>query len=292
MHRHEQAFLHDLEIRLSDLGIALELECFGLGTPRRLSTYLQEKDAVLPDMIVSTDLEVFENKALYERLEEDLLPAGEMLETKPSIAESSIAANSKLLPYLIIPMACCYKQELCIPHELGELIEVGIPTIMGGYNNSGATSIVKALWSEFGQDAIERYARTSQVADMPIQSFHAVRQGSERVSICPLLYAKRADNEVLRMHYPTPGAPALPSYIAARQSIDPDVAGCVMEEMRDPEFMRSFAENASIEPCAKGSVDERTCAEHELQFLYPNQAWFDAVDSQSFFELFNSIERV
>ncbi len=61
LHRQEKAFLEDLAQRLRGDGIRLEVRYFGLGYPEHMSEYLARPDAILPDLIVSADLEVFED---------------------------------------------------------------------------------------------------------------------------------------------------------------------------------------------------------------------------------------
>ena len=58
LHRQEKAFLEDLAQRLRGDGIRLEVRYLGLGYPERMSEYLARPDAILPDLIVSADLEV------------------------------------------------------------------------------------------------------------------------------------------------------------------------------------------------------------------------------------------
>ena len=61
LHRQEKAFLEGLAQRLRKDDIQLEVRYFGLGYPEHMSEYLARPDAVLPDLIVSADLEVFED---------------------------------------------------------------------------------------------------------------------------------------------------------------------------------------------------------------------------------------
>ena len=62
LHRQEKAFLQELAGRLHREDIELEVRFFGLGYPEHMSEYLARPDAVLPDLIVSADLEVFEDQ--------------------------------------------------------------------------------------------------------------------------------------------------------------------------------------------------------------------------------------
>ena len=65
LHRQEKAFLDGLTQKLLSDGIQLEVRYFGLGYPEHMSEYLARPDAVLPDLIVSADLEVFEDPDIF-----------------------------------------------------------------------------------------------------------------------------------------------------------------------------------------------------------------------------------
>ena len=69
LHRQEKAFLDGLAQRLIADEIELEVRHFGLGYPEHMSEYLARPDAVLPDLIVSADLEVFEDPRYFLQIE-------------------------------------------------------------------------------------------------------------------------------------------------------------------------------------------------------------------------------
>ena len=74
LHRQEKAFLEGLAQRLRKDDIQLEVRYFGLGYPEHMSEYLARPDAVLPDLIVSADLEVFEDPLIFSKLQPELYP--------------------------------------------------------------------------------------------------------------------------------------------------------------------------------------------------------------------------
>ena len=69
LHRQELQFLNEIREELRKDNIDLDITCFGLGYGRHMSDYLREEDSVLPDLVVSTDLEVFEDERIWNRLE-------------------------------------------------------------------------------------------------------------------------------------------------------------------------------------------------------------------------------
>ena len=59
--------MQELAGRLHREDIELEVLFFRLGIPGAYVEYLARPDAVLPDLIVSADLEVFEDQAIFPR---------------------------------------------------------------------------------------------------------------------------------------------------------------------------------------------------------------------------------
>ena len=70
LHRQELQFLNEIREELRKDNIDLDITCFGLGYGRHMSDYLREEDSVLPDLVVSTDLEVFEDERIWNRFRE------------------------------------------------------------------------------------------------------------------------------------------------------------------------------------------------------------------------------
>ena len=89
LHRQEKAFLQELAGRLHREDIELEVRFFGLGYPEHMSEYLARPDAVLPDLIVSADLEVFEDRAIFSKMEPELYPAADWVSLRESPAPVS-----------------------------------------------------------------------------------------------------------------------------------------------------------------------------------------------------------
>ena len=58
-------FLEEVKQALLQYDIELNVTYFGMGYPEHMSEYLYKKDAVLPDIIVSADLEVFEDSRIF-----------------------------------------------------------------------------------------------------------------------------------------------------------------------------------------------------------------------------------
>ena len=86
LHKQEKIFLTNLKERLKKEGIQLEVRYFGLGYPEHMSDYLAREDAILPDIIVSADLEVFEDRRIFQKFERDLYPARNWVKLRKNTA--------------------------------------------------------------------------------------------------------------------------------------------------------------------------------------------------------------
>ncbi len=105
LHRQELQFLNAIREELRKDNIDLDITCFGLGYGRHMSDYLREEDSVLPDLVVSTDLEVFEDERIWNRFREHgLLPLKEFFPVKDIPELGGLKKASALLPYLAIPL--------------------------------------------------------------------------------------------------------------------------------------------------------------------------------------------
>ena len=104
LHRQEKAFLEDLAQRLWGDGIRLEVRYFGLGYPEHMSEYLARPDAILPDLIVSADLEVFEDLRIFSKFKSDLYPAADWIPLRQSPMLNAVQRSPCLLPFVSIPL--------------------------------------------------------------------------------------------------------------------------------------------------------------------------------------------
>lgn len=68
-----------------------------------MSEYLARENAVLPDLIVSADLEVFEDARLMEKLRPTLHQSRDFVPLADSAALSCCERGAALLPILAIP---------------------------------------------------------------------------------------------------------------------------------------------------------------------------------------------
>lgn len=288
LHKHEKAYLDNLILSLKAKEINLEVTYFGIGYPYRLSEYLSKADCITPDIIVSTDLEVFEDNSIYSKFKNNLYALKDYFEIKKEVLSSSLYFDEKLLPFLVIPLVFSYNNNYTGPTDsIESIIYSNAKTLIGGINNSGAKSIIKAIWSEYGKDSAIKFLKNTTMLNMPIQSFNDVKNGSSKLAITPSIYAKRANNKDLFLNYPKDGAIALPSYIAASKSLDEGTMLEVLNSLTSVDFCNSFVQSASLFSCINGTEDDYLVKENSYKFLYPSNQWLNTVSTNEFFELYN-----
>ncbi|MCC0681251.1 hypothetical protein IC218_13320 [Clostridioides sp. ES-S-0005-03] len=288
LHKYEKNYLDNLIMSLKEKDINLEVTYFGIGYPYKLNEYLKKTDALIPDIIVSTDLEVYEDKNIYSKFSSNLYPLSNYFNIKSEIKSSSIYFDERLLPFLVIPLVFSYNQNYKgLIDSIKNVIDTDTKTVIGGINNSGAKSVVKAIWSRYGKEYVERFLSNSTILDMPIQSFNDVKNGSDRLAITPSIYAKRANNKDLFMSYPDDGAIALPSYITASKSLDEKTMLEVLKSLVSKEFCNSFVKSASLLSCIYDTIEDSLIKDNQYKFLYPSKKWLDTVTTEEFFEVYN-----
>lgn len=247
LHNFEKRFLSEACERLAQRGIELRVTFFGMGYPHHMSSYLRQDDAVAPDIVVSADLEVFENARIAEKLGA-CHPCASWAPLKDTAAVRASLRGERLLPFVIIPMTA-YGKVSCCETTFPEAIR-RMRVAFGGVDNSAAKTVVKAVWQRYGEAAARDALERCLVADMPIQAFQAARQGVADVSVAPSLYGLRADGIDRIQSVFAEGPLLLPTYFCARESIDEQTARIVCEEVMAQELIDFYTRNGDLIACS------------------------------------------
>ena len=249
LHRQEKAFLEKLAQALRAEDIELTVRYFGLGYPEHMSEYLAKPDAILPDILVSADLEVFEDARLFGRLSPTLYPARSFVPLRDSAA---------------LDKSLCEMDGLCV----------------GGVNNSAVKTVVKTLLSRDGEDATARFLAQANVSDMPIGAYQQVRMGAGRTALVPSLYALRADGGQTHLVTPQGGPLLIPSYFAARTSIPESIARRIANAIFCQELCDFYAANGDL--LVFPACTTLTSHQEGDRYLAPAQDWLAHYDPAAF----------
>lgn len=284
LHKQEKIFLERLSGRLKAEGIVLEVRYFGLGYPEHLSEYLARADAVLPDIIVSADLEVFEDSRIWQKFKRHLYPAAAWVPQRQGPALDAVRRGAELLPVLSIPLVYYTRNPVhCAGKQLPEITGLAF----GGINNSAGKTLVKAVWSRYGRAAAQCLLQGDTVSEMPVGAFQRVRMGQYITALVPSLYALRADQNSSFLLQPEEGPLLIPSYFCALNSIPEDVARRTAEEILGPELCNFYVEQGDLilyPACTKGRSQQEGA-----RCFTPAADWFDAVSPEEFYALYGAM---
>ena len=98
-----------------------------------MSEYLARPDAVLPDLIVSADLEVFEDRAIFSKMEPELYPAADWVSLRESPCSGRRAAGRQTPARGGHPSGLLYR-------ELGICEQMRLPD-WDGLASAGSTTL-------------------------------------------------------------------------------------------------------------------------------------------------------
>ena len=281
LHRQEKLFLEQLAQKLQPQGIELDVHYFGLGYPQHMSEYLAQPDAVLPDMIVSADLEVFEDPRIYQKLQPDLYPVQNWVPLRDVASLAQVQRAPELLPVAAIPLVYYTRTpEKCRGLRLTE--QTGLA--FGGINNSAVKTVVKYAWQAYGKQAAADLLAHSLVTDMPIGAFQAVRQGQADTALCPSLYGLRADGKTTFLCIPQEGPVLIPSYLCARKSVPEDVARQIANEILCRELCDFYAANGDL--ILYPACTTKHSQQEQPPFACLEQSWLQTLDPAEFYRLY------
>ena len=283
LHRQEKLLLRQAAEALRNRGIEVEFHFFGIGYPQHMNEALREKDAEWPDIIVSADLEVFEDSRLRSRLEGELYPLRKRFPMREGLPWELLLKDEGLLPFCGIPLVL-YGKGPDFDFEPSILQAEGLS--FGGINNSAVKTIVKAVWSRYGKAAAEQLLRSSLVREMPIDAFRAAQKGEARCALVPSLYSLRADGEESRMCRLSEGALLIPSYVCARKTIPEETAYTVLDTIISSAFADFYAANGDL--LVFPDVTGLHSRQEGGRIFVPDADWLASYEPKEFYELYCS----
>ncbi|MGL5434862.1 MAG: ABC transporter substrate-binding protein [Lachnospiraceae bacterium] len=290
LHKQELIYLNQIREHLLKEDIDLQITCFGLGYGSHMSDYLRREDSQLPDIIVSADLEVFEDRRIFERFRSSLHPITKWFPVKDTEDVPKLLRDQHLLPYVAIPLVFYGDKNRCAsaqPLALLEAVQKDLTFAFGGIKNSAAKTVVKTIMERYGEDAAASLLTSSQITDMPIQAFHQVRMNKADLALVPSIYALRADEQTTSVFCPSDGAVAIPSYICVRNTIDEYTAKAVISRLTAPEICNFYVQNGNLISCAEGTQENTWLRGHNVSLQLPSWEFIRELDPVLFYKLYN-----
>jgi ABC-type lipoprotein export system ATPase subunit len=279
LRKREEAFL-------AEYGAGLEITYFGLGTPRklreRITRDLEESGGVKADVIVSTELDIFQDKRLLrgKNLFEPIdFPSG------PFIDRAAISADPCLAVALVLPMVIaaapsipsCPRtlRELCEPRYKGKIV-------LGGRDTAAGRSVVMTLWYLYGEKAARSFMDNAVFTAIPAAARHGIVRGAYPVGILPSALCGSG----VRVVFPADGAPAIPAFVAvsqaASQTASPEAARRFLGILFGERMQTFYAERAFAIP-AQGRLSPLLYPDGAPPaYVYPPVEWLDRFDMEHF----------
>lgn len=282
LHKQEQQHLKQVQALLKEKEIDLQITYFGLGAEWRMEEYLRQEDAVIPDMIVSTDLEVFEDYRIYDMLKENLYEIADWVPIKKQKCYQRFCQDKRLLPFIAIPFMFYSTQKDCDTFAVRDFVTK--PLAFGGIDNSAVKSVLKATWCEYGFEVANAIGEQGIVKQMPIQAMKAVTTGEAQTALVPAVYALRADNEEKFAAVPTDLSIAIPSFVTMSKAIEEDVAKIVLETLITVDFCNLLVKSGNLVGCLEGSDTVEQFDSEEKDLYYPRKTWFEQVEIEKFYK--------
>lgn len=286
LHNQEKIYLEALKNQLLSLDIDLCIRCFGLGYPEHISDYLKREDAILPDLIVSSDLEIFEDSRIYnQKMEAQLYPAADWFSLKEGPMLEAVWKSEKLLPFLAIPLMAYSRKNRQL--SLLELLKEEVT--FGGIKNSAAKAVLKTIWDKYGKDTAKEFGLHASITDMPINAFQRVRTGQSQTAIVPSIYAMRADQQTTYQMFFKEGIFVLPTYICAFQSGEEAVLRQVLELLLTADFCDFYVKQGNLICYIKGCDSPICLSGMQPSLLYPGNSWFKNVNGETFYGVYDEV---
>ena len=267
---------------LAEYGEGLDVTYFGLGTPRKLRAFVQrdlaETGGVRADVIVSTDLDLFQDarhlrgKALFGEID---FPSGPFID-KGAISTDLCLAVSQILPMVIAtaPSSPEFPQtlrELCEPRYKHKIV-------LGGRDTAAGRSVVMTLWYLYGEDAARAFLDNAVFTSIPAVARACIVRGEYPVGILPTALCGSG----IRAIFPRDGAPAIPTFAAISRTADTANALRFLRILFGSRMQAFYAERAFAIP-SSGSLSPLLFPDSTPPaYIYPPDAWLDRFDMPTF----------
>lgn len=281
LHKKEKEFLDQLVEKMKAFNIELEVTCFGLGYTTSMSKYLEQPDAVLPDVIVSIDLEVFEYEPTFNKIKDDLYDLCENEQLYHKELATPVYRNSKLLPFVGIPLVYFTKNvEAISDQKITEIESLSI----GGVDNSAIKMVAKTVWESYGKEEAEKLLQNSVIGAMPIVAFSNVKKSIAQTALVPSIYAMRADQETEFLQVPKEGALIIPSFICARTTISYEHAIRIIESIVCEELCDFYVENGNLISFSRNATKESKYRREE--YFTANSEFLQELSGDEFYQTY------
>ncbi|MCC5909363.1 MAG: ABC transporter substrate-binding protein, partial [Clostridiaceae bacterium] len=272
-----------------------DFQYYGLGRPYSMTEKVKEDlktDEIKGDIIVSTDLDVFQDRSLAKHFEESFQKTSSLLPINEFVLKTNIPNTSNYFhPFITIPLVMVINTKLLkeseIPTSFEDLLHPNFKGryAFGGVHNSAGRSLLKSLWYLYGSNAVESFLSGAVITSMPAQAFQRVMTGQVPVAIVPTIFALRRGIQGLKACWPREGAVAIPSYVAVKSKVATEDFKLFLESILGIDHQIQLKNAGDIIPSHPDAPISSFALENDCSLLYPKWEFFDTFDHEMFYHL-------
>jgi hypothetical protein len=279
-----------------------EFEYFGLGKPQSMTQRIKEDintGKINGDIIVSTDLDVFQNQNIAQFFYKDFKRDYPFLPIRDEINNANISLpDGYFKPFISIPLVIVVNktkvQKSVTPKSLKDLLDPSFKNrvAFGGIHNSAGRSLLKSIWYLYGRESVDAFLSNAVITSMPALAFQKVRTGEVGAAIVPTIFALRKGIHDLEAYWPEEGAVSIPSYIAVNNRVKNEDFKLFADTILGYDHQLQLKNSGDIIPVHPGIPCSSFAVENKCHLLYPKWEFFKGFDHVQFEDLCQSYRKV
>jgi len=274
---------------------------FGLGMPKKLRNQiaddLQKYGEPKADVIVSTDLDIFQDKRLLLGKFDFFADIAGQFVTRDEIkATGTEYPVGQVVTAHVLPMVICVNediaQDIAYPETLKDLCknEYKGKIVLGGNDTAAGRSIAMSIWYLYGEKCAMKFLQNAIFVSIPAMAYNACAKKKEfPVCILPSVLAKQGG---LKTVFPKDGAPAIPTYVCVRRGTPAEALGFLKSVLFGIEMQRFYSDRAVILPSHPDVKINPALFDNGAmcRFLYPDYDFVQSFDMLKFCEIMDGIK--
>ena len=279
--------------------LPLNIEYYGLGREYSLFDKVSQdidKGSIEADIIVSTDLDVFQDSTLLKsRISE--FSSVTLFPTLNSIVHNSniIDKTGYFTPFITIPLVLVYNKQLVpsnkIPKSFKDLLQPYYykKVAFGGAHNSAGRSLFKSLFYLYGESKTKQFIESCHKGSMPAAAFQMVASGQVPIAIVPTIFAIRRGINNIDFVWPKEGAVAIPSYVAFKNTVADKDKQLIINTLLGKDFQQLLNKSADIIPSHIDTNSSVLITNEDQKLLYPSWQFTNNLNHSEFYQWCNSL---
>lgn len=269
-------------------GLDVKVDFFGLGEEAHINEEIAselQKGDLGADVIVSTDIHVFNDTGLLLGQTEQFQSLREHLPLRKELAQAGITHPSGCFcPCGVALLVMVYNNKLVKesekPKSWGATLEPEWQgkILFGGTKLPAGQGFLRGIWYLYGDEGLERCIRNYKIATSPATVLHAVSNGEFPAGVVSLAFTGRKGLENVTEIWPEEGAIAIASYVAIRHSAPEMAVSFVKETIFSEETQQFYSQNALIVPVVPGVPPPDIVLENDFKIVHPEWSWVQRTD--------------